>query len=154
MLNKRSEEAKQELKDVGIQRLKTRFNLSDETVKEFVKHMKNNLIDQPDKGLPAIYINEPNDWFKFRAEHKKATKHSKISNSKQTDATEYYTRPITSVENAIAQTSDVIQKTFDRLKTPFRLNFAFNIIYEAPVGEGQFTDYVYKSADIDFNRVD
>ena len=34
MLTKRSEEAKQELKDVGIQRLKTKFNLSDETIKE------------------------------------------------------------------------------------------------------------------------
>ena len=33
--------------------------------------MKNELIDQPDKGLSAIYINEPNDWFKFRGEHKK-----------------------------------------------------------------------------------
>ena len=87
--------------------------------------MNNELIVHPDKGLPAIYINEPNDWFKFRTEHKKATKYSKISKSKQTDATEFYTPPIVSVDDAIVRTSDVIQKTISGLKSPFRINFAF-----------------------------
>ena len=118
--------------NVEVKKLQIELNSSDETVKEYLKHMKNELIDQPDKGLSAIYINEPNDWFKFR-EPKKVTKYSKISNSKQTDATEFYTRPITSVDDAIVRTSDVVQKTFDPVKTPFRINFENSILYHSPV---------------------
>ena len=128
VLNRFDELAKLEEKpNVEVKKLQIELTLYEETVKEYIKHMKNELIEQQDKGLSDIYINEPNDWFKFEGEHKKATKYSKIPNSKQSDATKFYTRPITSVDEVIIQTSDVIQKTFDRLKTPFRINFAFNI---------------------------
>ena len=40
------------------------------------------------------------------------------------------------------------------MKSPFKFNFYFDLIYEAPVGEGQYIHYVYTAIEVNINAAD
>ena len=58
--------------NVEFKKIQIELNLSDETFLKFAKHMKNELISQPDKGSPTIYINKPRSGLNSNQKIRKA----------------------------------------------------------------------------------